>query len=104
MWVYVRKDGTEGEFDKVDELLYVLVHEGVLDEWFAEWLENEGMSNPLQVLHDYLDISVRRLLEVLRDEFIYQLIRDFEEKGDGPQEGETWKDYAGNVLAIWRDE
>lgn len=104
MWVYVRKDGTEEKFDDVDELLYVLVHEGVLDEWFAEWLENEGMSNPLQVLHDYLDISVRRFLEVLRDEFIYQLMKDFEYKGDGPQRGETWKDNAGNVLAIWRDE
>ena len=104
MWVYVRKDGTEEEFDNVDDLLCFLVYEGVLDVWFAEWLENEAMSNPLQVLYDYLDISVRRLLELLRDEFIYQLMKDFEKDGDGPVEGETWKDYAGNVLAIWRDE
>ena len=104
MWVCVRKDGTEEGFDDVDDLLHFLVYEGVLDVWFAEWLENEGMSNPIQVLYDFHDISVQKLLDILRDEFIYQLTRDFEKDGDGPEEGETWKDYAGNVLAIWRDE
>ena len=103
MWVYVRRNGTEEEFDDVDDLLHVLVYEGVLDVWFAEWLENEAMRNPLQVLYDYLDISVQELLGLLRDEFIYELMKDFERSGDGPEEGETWKDNAGNVLAIWRD-
>lgn len=104
MWVHIRKDGTEEKFDRVDKLLYVLVHEGVLDVWFAEWLENEAMDNPLQVLYAHIGMSVQGLLNYMRYEFIYQLREDFEKNGDGPQEGETWKDYAGNVLAIWRDE
>lgn len=104
MWVHVRKDGTEEEFDDVDVLLYVLVYEGVLDVWFAEWLENEAMDNPLQVLYAHVGESVQGLLNHMRDEFIYQLMDDFEKGEDGPEEGETWKDNAGNVLAIWRDE
>ena len=104
MWVYVRKDGTEEEFDDVDDLLRVLVHEGVLDVWFAEWLENEAMKNPLQVLYAHVGMSVKGLLDYMRGGFIYELKKDFEKSGDGPVEGETWKDYAGNVLAIWRDE
>ena len=104
MWVYVRRNGTEEEFDDVDDLLHFLVYEGVLDVWFAEWLENEAMKNPLQVLYAHIGMSVRGLLDYMRGEFIYQLREDFEKSGDGPVEGETWKDYAGNVLAIWRDE